>query len=156
MPPSVAGGTGARAMDSVYRGPQRRTVCVSMYPTVADVLALPVIRQGLATVVAGADGLERRVRWVHIAEIADIATLLRGGELVLTTGIALPDDPAALANYVAELAAAGVVGVVVELVRHWHRELPPALVAAAERTRCRWSRCPGRPGSSRSPRRWSG
>ncbi len=103
-----------------------------MYPTVADVLALPAIRQGHATVVAGAAGLDRRVRWVHIAEVADIANLLRGGELVLTTGIALPDDPAALANYVVEMARAGVVGLVVELVRHWHRELPAALVEAAE------------------------
>ncbi len=103
-----------------------------MYPTVADVLTLPVIRQGMATVVAGANGLDRKVRWVHIAEIADIAPLLGGGELVLTTGIALPDDPDALATYVAELSAAGVVGVVVELVRHWHRELPAALVRAAD------------------------
>ncbi|HEV7651413.1 MAG TPA: PucR family transcriptional regulator [Actinophytocola sp.] len=103
-----------------------------MYPTVSDVLALPVIQQGRAAVVAGAGGLERRVRWVHVAEIADIGPLLKGGELVLTTGIALPDDPAALTRYVTELAAAGVVGVVVELVRHWSRALPPALVAAAE------------------------
>jgi PucR family transcriptional regulator, purine catabolism regulatory protein len=103
-----------------------------MYPSVADVLTLPVIRQGMATVVAGADGLDRRVRWVHIAEIADIAPLLGGGELVLTTGIALPDDADALAGYVAALAGAGVVGVVVELVRHWRRELPAALVDAAD------------------------
>jgi purine catabolism regulator len=103
-----------------------------MYPSVADVLTLPVIRQGMATVVAGANGLDRKVRWVHIAEIADIAPLLGGGELVLTTGIALPDDPDALASYVAELSAAGVVGVVVELVRHWHRELPAAMVNAAD------------------------
>lgn len=104
-----------------------------MYPTVADVLALPVIRQGVATVVAGSAGLDRPVRWVHVAEIADIAPLLRGGELVLTTGIALPDDPDALTRYVDELASAGVVGVVVELVRHWSHALPRALVAAAER-----------------------
>jgi PucR family transcriptional regulator, purine catabolism regulatory protein len=104
-----------------------------MYPTVADVLALPVIRQGVATVVAGAAGLDRPVRWVHVAEIADIAPLLRGGELVLTTGIALPDDPGALTRYVDELADAGVVGVVVELIRHWSHALPPALVTAAER-----------------------
>jgi PucR family transcriptional regulator, purine catabolism regulatory protein len=103
-----------------------------MYPTVSDVLALPVVRQGRATVVGGADGLGRRVRWVHVAEIADIAPLLRGGELVLTTGIALGDDPAQLARYVAELAKAGVVGVIVELVRHWRSALPPALVAAAD------------------------
>src|SRR5919197_295753 len=104
-----------------------------MYPTLYDVLALPVIQQGHAAVVAGASGLERRVRWVHIAEIADIAPLLRGGELVLTTGIALPDDPDALARYVDELAEIGVSGLVVELVRHWSEALPQALVTAAER-----------------------
>jgi purine catabolism regulator len=104
-----------------------------MYPTVADVLALPVIKQGRPRVVGGREGLDRRVRWVHVAEIADIAHLLRGGELVLTTGIALPDDPAALTRYVDELADIGVAGLVVELVRHWSDALPAALVTAADR-----------------------
>ncbi|OZM74301.1 CdaR family transcriptional regulator [Amycolatopsis antarctica] len=102
-----------------------------MYPTVADVLALPVFRQGGPRVVAGSAGLDNRVRWAHVAELSDIAHLLRGGELVLTTGIALPDDPVALDVYVAELAGVGVAGLVVELVRHWSEELPAALVEAA-------------------------
>lgn len=44
------------------------------------------------------------MRWAHVAEVADIAHLLRGGELVLTTGVALPDDGPSLARYVADLA----------------------------------------------------
>ncbi|MFC6088795.1 PucR family transcriptional regulator [Saccharothrix lopnurensis] len=104
-----------------------------MYPTVAEALALPVVRRGGPAVVAGATGLGRRVRWVHAAEVADIAHLLRGGELVLTTGIALPEDAEGLAGYVADLAAVGAAGLVVELVRRWRDELPGALVAAAER-----------------------
>jgi purine catabolism regulator len=104
-----------------------------MYPTVSDALALPVIRQGQPKVVAGSAGLGNRVRWVHVAEVADIAHLLRGGELVLTTGIGLPDDPTGLTRYVDELAETGVAGVIVELVRHWSDTLPPALVGAAER-----------------------
>src|SRR2546426_249715 len=104
-----------------------------MYPTVADVLALPVVRHGRPRVVAGVEGLDTRVRWVHVAEVADIGHLLKGGELVLTTGIALPDDPAALAKYVDGLAEAAVAGLVVELVRHWSDALPAALVAAADR-----------------------
>ncbi|WP_409494869.1 PucR family transcriptional regulator [Amycolatopsis sp. cmx-11-12] len=103
-----------------------------MYPTVAEVLALPVLRQGRPHVVAGAAGLDAPVRWAHVAEVADIAPLLRGGELVLTTGVALPDDGAALARYVADLAGVGVAGVVVELVRHWSDKLPSALVEAAD------------------------
>ncbi|WP_410658044.1 PucR family transcriptional regulator [Amycolatopsis sp. lyj-112] len=103
-----------------------------MYPTVAEVLALPVLRQGRPHVVAGAAGLDTPVRWAHVAEVADIAHLLRGGELVLTTGVALPDDGAALARYVADLAGVGVAGLVVELVRHWSDKLPSALVDAAD------------------------
>ncbi|MGH3648598.1 MAG: PucR family transcriptional regulator ligand-binding domain-containing protein, partial [Micromonosporaceae bacterium] len=104
-----------------------------MYPTVAEVLALPVMRGADAAVVAGASGLGRRVRWVHVAEVADIAQLLRGGELVLTTGIALPDDDASLTRYVDDLARVGVAGLVIELVRRWHDALPTALTNAADR-----------------------
>ncbi|HEX5114353.1 MAG TPA: PucR family transcriptional regulator [Pseudonocardiaceae bacterium] len=104
-----------------------------MYPTVSDVLALPVVRRGRPTVVAGGAGLGNGVRWVHAAEIADIAHLLQGGELVLTTGIALPDDGPALTRYVDELAGVGAAGLVVELVRRWSDTLPPALTLAADR-----------------------
>lgn len=104
-----------------------------MYPTISDVLQLPVLRAGRPSVVAGAARLSNRVRWVHAAEVADIAHLLRGGELVLTTGIALPEDPDALARYVDDLAEVGIAGLVIELVRRWSDALPPALVAAAER-----------------------
>ncbi|MGW4489471.1 PucR family transcriptional regulator [Amycolatopsis sp. NPDC004368] len=103
-----------------------------MYPTVSEVLALPALRQGRPHVVAGSTGLDRPVRWAHVAEVADIAHLLRGGELVLTTGVALPDDGPSLARYVGDLAEVGVAGVVVELVRHWSDRLPNALVEAAE------------------------
>ncbi|MEV6624135.1 PucR family transcriptional regulator ligand-binding domain-containing protein, partial [Amycolatopsis sp. NPDC051114] len=43
-----------------------------MYPTVAEVLALPVLRQGRPHVVAGMGGLDAPVRWAHVAEVADI------------------------------------------------------------------------------------
>jgi PucR family transcriptional regulator, purine catabolism regulatory protein len=104
-----------------------------MYPTVAEVLALPVVRRGRPRVVAGAAGLNARVRWVHVAEVTDIGHLLKGGELVLTTGVALPDDPDQLHRYLDGLAAAGIAGLVVELVRHWHDTVPRALVEAADR-----------------------
>jgi purine catabolism regulator len=104
-----------------------------MYPTVSDVLALPVMRDGGPTLVAGGAGAGNRVRWVHVAEIADIAHLLQGGELVLTTGIALPGDGPSLTRYVDELAGVDAAGLVVELVRRWSDELPPALPLAAER-----------------------
>jgi len=102
-----------------------------MLPTVADLLGLDVIRRGSPRVVAGADGLGTRVRWVHVLELADAAHLLHGGEFVLTTGIALPSEPALLARYAWELAAAGVSALAVELGRRFTGALPAALVRAA-------------------------
>src|ERR1700726_1344383 len=103
-----------------------------MLPTLADVLQLDAVRRGQPRVVAGADRLHARVRWVHSAEVPDVAHLLRGGELVLTTGIALPDEPSRLKSYIKELAQVGASGLVVELGRRYTGELPAALIAAAE------------------------
>ena len=93
---------------------------------------MDVVRRGLPVVVAGADRLDVPVRWVHAVEVTDdVARLLRGGELILSTGIALPESDSALASYVAELAAAGVAGLAIELGRRYSVSLPAALVSAA-------------------------
>jgi purine catabolism regulator len=102
-----------------------------MLPTVGDLLGLDVVRRGSPQVVAGSSGLGARVRWVHVLELADVAHLLQGGEFVLTTGIALPAEPALLARYAADLAAAGVSALAVELGRRYVGALPSALVRAA-------------------------
>ena len=73
------------------------------------------------------------MRWVHVAEVPDIATLLRGGELVLTTGIGLPADDAGLRAFITDLADVGVAGLVVELGRRYVGTVPRVMVAAAER-----------------------
>ncbi|MFC6020982.1 PucR family transcriptional regulator [Plantactinospora solaniradicis] len=104
-----------------------------MFPTVREVLALDPVRHGGPRVVAGADRLDRLVRWVHAAEVPDIAALLSGGELVLTTGIGLPGDDAGLRAFIGELADVGVSGLVVELGRRYPAVVPRAMVSAAER-----------------------
>lgn len=104
-----------------------------MVLTVADVLDLDIVRGGQPQVLAGRDRLDTPVRWVHVSELVDIAALLRGGELVLTTGIALPDDRDELQRYVVDLAAVGASGLVVELGRRYAAQLPATLVGAAER-----------------------
>jgi hypothetical protein len=100
--------------------------------TLREVLDLDVVRRGAPHVVAGSGRLDVPVRWVHALELTDVGRLLRGGELVLSTGIALPDSPAELAEYVASLAHVGVAGLAVELGRRYAQALPGALVAAAE------------------------
>jgi purine catabolism regulator len=103
-----------------------------MLPTLAHVLQLDPVRRGQPRVVAGADRLDNRVRWVHVAEVVDVAHLLRGGELVLTTGIALPDEPARLKAYVTELVEVGATGLAVEMGRRYSDSLPSALLTTAE------------------------
>ncbi|HVU91805.1 MAG TPA: PucR family transcriptional regulator ligand-binding domain-containing protein [Jatrophihabitans sp.] len=95
-------------------------------------LRLPAVQRGEPVVRAGAAHLDRTVRWVHVSEVSDIAHLLEGGELILTTGIALPDSPAELAGYADALAGVGVSAVAVELGRRYRSALPDELVAAAE------------------------
>jgi PucR family transcriptional regulator, purine catabolism regulatory protein len=105
------------------------------FPTVAEVLALDAVRQGNPRVVAGAAGLDRRVRWVHVTELTDVREILRGGELVLSTAIAWPDDRETLARFVADLAALGAAGLVVELGRRYPESPPKPLLLAAEKHR---------------------
>ncbi|MEZ0491607.1 PucR family transcriptional regulator ligand-binding domain-containing protein [Kineococcus sp. TBRC 1896] len=98
--------------------------------TVADVLALPVLAAGEPQVRTGRDRLDVPVRWVHVTEQVDVAGLLGGGELLLTTGMGWAAGDFDVAAYVASLVEAGVVGVVVELTEHLG-QVPPELVHAA-------------------------
>jgi PucR family transcriptional regulator, purine catabolism regulatory protein len=63
--------------------------------TVAGALRSPSIADGVPEILAVAAGLDKPLRWVHSVEAPSIASLLRGGELLLMTGIGLPDDEAA-------------------------------------------------------------
>ena len=81
--------------------------------TVGAALELEVLRVGLPEVVAGARSLDRRIRWAHVAEVPNIAGLLRGGELLLTTGVGLPTSDLGLSRFVSELAEREVAGLIV-------------------------------------------
>lgn len=102
-----------------------------MAMTVEDVVGIPVLRRAGARVVAGHDGVDRSVRWAHPAELADIASLLREGDLLLSTGIAMPDTGAELRAFAASLEDIRAAGVVIELGRRW-QEMPAALVEACD------------------------
>lgn len=86
-----------------------------MQMTVRSVLALPEVAAGDPVVLSGKDALDSPVRWVHVTEQLEIAELLQGGELVLTTGLMVGADPTLAAQQLQELTAAGAAGVIVEL-----------------------------------------
>ncbi|MFZ2504019.1 MAG: PucR family transcriptional regulator ligand-binding domain-containing protein [Nocardioides sp.] len=104
----------------------------SVLPTVAEALVFDSLSRGRAEVVAGATGLDRRLRWAHISELPTIADVLRGGELIITTGIALPEDEPGLAQYVYSLAKAGAVGLVVGLGPRFVTNVPGAMLRVAD------------------------
>ncbi|MEU1321016.1 PucR family transcriptional regulator [Streptomyces tibetensis] len=98
--------------------------------TVRRALELPGLRSGLPEVLAGAERLGRAVRWVHAGEVPHIASLLKGGELLLTTGYGLGTRPAEQRAFVRTLAERGIAALVVELGPRFTR-LPAALVDTA-------------------------
>ncbi|MEU9138896.1 PucR family transcriptional regulator ligand-binding domain-containing protein [Streptomyces sp. NPDC048404] len=101
--------------------------------TVQRALELPGLRSGLPEIIAGADRLHRTVRWVHAGEVPNIASLLKGGELLLTTGYGLGTRPADQRAFVRTLAERGIAALVVELGPRFTR-LPAALVETARST----------------------
>ncbi|PBC81619.1 purine catabolism regulatory protein [Streptomyces sp. 2224.1] len=98
--------------------------------TVRRALELPALRRGLPEVLAGEDRLDRPVRWVHAGEVPHIASLLKGGELLLTTGLGLGARPSEQRAFIRKLADREIAALVVELGSRF-ASLPAALVDAA-------------------------
>jgi purine catabolism regulator len=99
--------------------------------TVGGALALPPIARGDPLVCAGRAELGRAIRWAHVAEVPEIASLLKGGELVLTTFIGIGRREREHRIFVRQLADRQIAGLVVEL-GHAFDVLPEGLVAEAE------------------------
>lgn len=99
--------------------------------SVAAALSLPVLRRALPEVVAGEAGLERTVRWVHVVDVPRPDDLLRGGELVLSTGAGAGEDARTQRGFVRSLAEQEAAGLLIELGYTYGRALPPALIGEA-------------------------
>jgi purine catabolism regulator len=99
--------------------------------TVRAVLAEPVVRRAEPEVLAGEAGLRGEVRWVHASEVPNIAAMLQGGELLLSTGMGIGAGAREQRRFVAELAERGIAALAIELGTAM-RTVPPALIEAAE------------------------
>lgn len=98
-------------------------------PTLREILRRPAF-QG-AEILAGHQGQDTTVRWVHVGEIPDIARYLHGQELILSTGVGLrlPQDRR---RYLERLAECEVAGVCIELGRYL-RHIPDDMLRLADR-----------------------
>ncbi|MCP3026572.1 PucR family transcriptional regulator [Halobacillus sp. A5] len=68
-----------------------------------------------ATVVAGHQGLDRLVKWVHVFEITEVRENLKGGELVLSTGFGWKGNEELFLSLLEQLIQRRVAGLCIEL-----------------------------------------
>lgn len=92
--------------------------------TVRDMVEVTGVR-----VVAGAGGLDRPVRWVHISELPDPTPWLSGGELLLTTGMTVDGDGD---SFVQRIAGHGLAGLGVGIDVGGLDAVTPEMTAAAD------------------------
>ncbi|MFJ1708946.1 PucR family transcriptional regulator [Kitasatospora sp. NPDC088346] len=100
--------------------------------TVRDVLGLEPVAAWKPEIAACPGRLDRPVRWLHVAEATDVAVMLSGGEMVLTTGVLLAGDERRQVEYVESMQRAEAAAVVLGLGRAF-RTTPEAMRRAAER-----------------------
>ena len=78
-----------------------------MAVTVQDIVSIPGMPLEL---LSGASKATQPIRWVHASELEDPTPWLKGGELILTTGMGLGQTAAQQRAYVRRLVKAGVAG----------------------------------------------
>lgn len=83
---------------------------------VEEVLRRPIFEN--AKLVAGTRGLYRTIRWVHVLENAEFTSYLKGGELILSTGVDFGENATKRLLYLDELIQRKAAGLVIELGKH--------------------------------------
>lgn len=100
--------------------------------TVTELLRMQCLLRMDLDVLTGDVGMDRHIRWVHSTEALDIGQFLRGGEVILTTGIELVRvDRERRRRYIQDLCAFGASGLIIERNRALSH-IPPELVEMAK------------------------
>lgn len=97
--------------------------------TVREALQQPAMAG--VTVLAGAAGLDKMVRFVNIMEVPDVLPWTKADELLLTTGYPLRSTPDSLADFVSALNDRGLSGIAIKLGRYIEA-LPAEMLAVAD------------------------
>lgn len=82
-------------------------------------------------VAAGADGLARTISGTVMFDNPEMVNWMRAGEIMLTTGYFLLDDPVKQEKVLRDLADSGSGGLVIKMKRYFH-EIPPAMLQLAD------------------------
>lgn len=95
--------------------------------TLREALQLPCFEK--ARVIAGAAGLDREIRRVHLVDIPDATYSWGRNALLLTAGYGLKDSPERQAALIPTLVEHGLVGLVFSI--GWYFEAVPDIICAA-------------------------
>ncbi|MBB3110769.1 purine catabolism regulator [Paenibacillus phyllosphaerae] len=100
--------------------------------TAQEALSRPLFHG--AELIAGAGGLSRTIRWVHILEITSFETLIHGEEMILTTGMGfqLTTDSSVAVAFVQALMDRNAACLCIELGPNFPAA-PPELIELADR-----------------------
>lgn len=81
--------------------------------TIEDVMKKKIF--DCAKLIGGAKGQVTTIKWVHIIEHMDAVKLLKGNELILTTGIHLKNHQQVFVNFIEQLIESKAAGLCIEL-----------------------------------------
>ncbi|HEY7761676.1 MAG TPA: PucR family transcriptional regulator ligand-binding domain-containing protein, partial [Actinomycetota bacterium] len=98
-----------------------------MSVSVRDIVGIPGLPLRL---LAGEEEAGRPIRWVHVSELEDPTPWMKGGELILTTGLGIGETPAKQRAYLKRLVDAGLTGLGFGL-GFTHERTPRSLITAA-------------------------
>ncbi|WP_040208897.1 PucR family transcriptional regulator [Neobacillus jeddahensis] len=96
--------------------------------TVADIFIRKHFEQAL--VIAGNEGIQRVVKWVHVVEVTSIRNLLNGNELILSTGVAWRDNTKLFVSMVREFIENDAAGLCLEMGTYMS-EVPAEVITLA-------------------------
>jgi purine catabolism regulator len=96
--------------------------------TVRKALTLDCLAK--AKLVAGHLGLDREIKFVNIMEVPEVVRWMKGGELLLTSGYALPEGAEARKKLIRSMAKKGVAAFAIKLGYHLE-EIPRELIDTA-------------------------
>ncbi|WP_285767760.1 PucR family transcriptional regulator [Peribacillus sp. SI8-4] len=96
---------------------------------VEDLFIVDVFRE--AKMIAGHDGLKRKVGSIEISETPDAINFLAENSLLLTTGYAFKDDPHALCNLISQINELPCAGIAIKLKRFIDK-IPPDVIELAD------------------------
>ena len=85
-----------------------------------------------ARVIAGSNGVNRIVKWVHVFEVIEVRGNLKGGELVLSTGFGWKENDDLFITLLKQLIQRDVAGLCIEL-GSFINEIPDEAIELADK-----------------------